>query len=62
MKNLLANIWNAPASTSAGALMASLTYILAADVDMPKWALVSIGATAAALAVFSGSAKKDELP
>jgi hypothetical protein len=59
MKNLLTNIWNAPASTSAGALMAALTYVLAADVDMPKWAIVSIGASAAALAVFSGSGKKE---
>jgi hypothetical protein len=60
MKNLLKNIWNAPASTSAGALMAALTYVLAADVEMPKWALVSIGATSAALAVFSGSSRKEE--
>lgn len=59
MKNLLSNIWNAPASTSAGALMAALTYILAADVEMPKWALISIGASSAALAVFSGAAKKE---
>lgn len=62
MKNLLTNIWNAPASTTAGALMAALTYVLAADVDLPKWALVAIGSTSAALAVFSGTGKKEGQP
>ena len=59
MKNLLKSIWEAPASTCAGAIIAALTYITAADVDMPKWAFVSLGASAAALAVFSGAKKED---
>lgn len=58
MKNLLKSIWEAPASTCAGAIMAALMSVTAADVQMPKWAFVSIGAAAAALAVFSGAKKE----
>ena len=59
MKNLLSNIWNAPASTCAGALIAGLTALQAADIALPKWASVSVGVAAAMLAVFSGAAKKE---
>lgn len=59
MKNLLKSIWEAPASTCAGAIIAALTSITAADIELPKGWFVGLGATAAALAVFSGSKKQE---
>lgn len=57
MKSLLKNIWDAPATTMAGALVAGLTYVQIAEVDLAPWVSVAIGATAALLAVFSGPNK-----
>ena len=57
MKSLLKNIWDAPATTMAGALVAGLTYVQIEEVDLAPWVSVAIGATAALLAVFSGPNK-----
>lgn len=57
MKALFKNILEAPAATTAGALIAGLTYVQAAELDMPLGVKVAIGATAAVLAVFSGPNK-----
>lgn len=53
MKALFQNIWKAPASTMAAALVAGLTYVIGADIELSKEVLVSLGATAAVLAAFS---------
>ncbi len=55
MKNLIKNIWNAPASTIAGALVASIGVIVVTDLNVPTWAIIALTATSAFLAVFSGS-------
>lgn len=57
MKALIANIWKAPAATMAGALVAGLTFIIGADIDLPKEVMVALGAMAAVLATFSGPNK-----
>lgn len=54
MKKLLSHIWTAPASTFAGALIAALAFLQAADLDIPKPALIAIGTTAAFLGAFRG--------
>lgn len=60
MKPLLRNIWEAPAATMAGALVAGLTFLQVAEVEMPTWATLTIGSLAAVLAVFSGPNKSGE--
>lgn len=58
MKNLIQNIWKGPASTVAGAITAGLTFVLAAEVELPTPALVTIGALSAFLSFFAGPQKK----
>lgn len=57
MKNLFKNIWDAPASTIAGGLVAAIGVAVAADVELPKVAVVSLSAVSAFLAVFDGPNK-----
>lgn len=54
MKNLLRNIWEAPASTSAAAIMAGLGVYTVSDLSMPQWLLVTLMAISSALALFAG--------
>ena len=58
MKNLLKNIWEAPASTLAGGIIGALGVVTVADVEMPAWAKVGLMALAAFLAVFDGPNKR----
>jgi hypothetical protein len=60
MKALLKNIWQAPAATMAAALVAGLTYIIGADIDLPKEAMVALGSLSAVLAAFSGPNKPNK--
>lgn len=57
MKNLLANIWDAPAATMAGAFVAAIGVITAADIEVSKGIIVGLSALSALLAVFSGPNK-----
>lgn len=57
MKNLFKNIWEAPAATISAALVATLTYAIAADIEWNKWILISLGGTSAFLSTFSGPNK-----
>lgn len=57
MKKLLANIWNAPAATSAGAICAALAVLTAADVGLPKPWQIGLLAISAFLGFF-GDRKK----
>ncbi|MCB1134240.1 MAG: hypothetical protein KDN05_24195 [Verrucomicrobiae bacterium] len=52
MKKLISNIWNAPASTSAGAICAALAVVTAADVGLPPPWQVGLLALAAFLGFF----------
>lgn len=54
MKNLFANIWNAPVPTFAGAICAALAVVTATDVGLPKEWNVACLALAAFLGVFGG--------
>lgn len=64
MKNLLRNVWDAPASTLASAIIGGLGAIIASDFEMPKWILLSMVAISAFLAAFDGpnSTKKAAMP
>lgn len=57
MKNLLSHIWRAPFKTASGALIATGAFLLAADVELPKWLLITVGALSAFLGAFSGPSK-----
>lgn len=57
MKNLFRNIWDAKAATMAGALVASIGVITAADLEVSKGIIVGLSALSALLAVFSGPNK-----
>lgn len=59
MKNLLKNIWEAPGASIAGALNAALAVVIASDLGIPIWALVSMSASAAFLGFLSGPNKVD---
>ena len=54
MKNLIKNIWDAPAATAASAIVSALGVIIVTDVTMPKWLLLALAAASALLAAFSG--------
>jgi hypothetical protein len=53
MKNFFSAIWKAPQSTFAGAIVAALAVLTAADVDLPKSWQVGLLAASAFLSVFS---------
>ena len=57
MKNLLKNIWDAPAATFASGLSASIGVIIVADIEVSPWVIISLSATSAFLALFSGPNK-----
>lgn len=57
MKNLAKNIWEAPAATSAAALVAAIGVITAADIEASKWLIVVLSSASALLATFSGPNK-----
>lgn len=57
MKNLFKNIWQAPASTVAAALVAAIGVATAADIELSKELIVGLSALSAFLAVFSGPNK-----
>lgn len=54
MKNLFRNIWEAPASTIAGGLVAAIGVSVASDIELPKMVILALSATSAFLAVFDG--------
>lgn len=58
MKNLLKNIWMAPSSTVAGALVASIGVITASDLTVDKSVIVALAAVSAFLAIFGGPNSK----
>lgn len=57
MKNLLRNILDAPAATAASALVSGLAVVIATDMAMPKWVLLSAAILSAVLSAFSGPNK-----
>jgi len=57
MKPQCTNLWKGPGSTFASAITAALTFILAADVELPKSVLVAAGAISAGLSLFAGPQK-----
>jgi|DEB0MinimDraft_6_1074348.scaffolds.fasta_scaffold53766_3 hydroxymethylpyrimidine/phosphomethylpyrimidine kinase len=57
MKPQCTNLWKGPGSTFASAITAALTFILAADVELPKGVLVAAGAISAALSILAGPQK-----
>lgn len=57
MKALFKNIFDAPAATAAGAIVAALAVITGSDVDLPKEVMVGLMALSALLATFSGPNK-----
>ena len=58
MKNLFKNIWTAPSSTVAGALVASIGVITASDLTVDKSVIVALAAVSAFLAIFGGPNSK----
>ena len=54
MKNLFKNIWNAPASTIAAGICASIAVITANGKSLPEWGMITLLAVAAFLSLFSG--------
>lgn len=56
MRNLFRNIWEAPGSTIAGAIAASIGVITASGAEVPGWVVIGLSAVSAFLAVFSGNA------
>jgi len=59
MKNLFRNIWDAPSSTVAGALVASIGVITASDISVDKGVIVALAAASAFLAIFGGPNTKN---
>lgn len=57
MKNLIKNLWAAPASTIVAALVAGIGVITASDLEVSKSVIASLSAVAAVLAAFSGPNK-----
>jgi hypothetical protein len=54
MKNLFKNIWQAPASTIAGGLVAAIGVAAASDAGWSKETIVTLSTISAFLAVFAG--------
>jgi len=55
MKNLLKNLWEAPASTLAAGIIASLGIVTTqTELDLPGWVILAASALAAFLAAFDG--------
>ena len=54
MKNLISGIWNSPASTAASAIVSGLAAVIANDVDLPKWVMITAATLSAVLAAFAG--------
>lgn len=54
MKNLIKNIWQAPAATIAGGITASIGVVIAADIELSKVAMITMLSLSAFLSVFSG--------
>lgn len=57
MKNLFKNIWQAPASTIAGGMVAAIAVITATDIEVPKYVILALSSVSAFLAVFDGPNK-----
>lgn len=62
MINLIKNIWTAPASTIAAAIMLAIAVVVGADLDWPKEAIVGLSALSAFLSAFSGPNKPGHQP
>lgn len=54
MKNLLKNLWEAPAATMAGAINAAIAVVIAAELNVPDAWLIGIAAAGAFFGFISG--------
>lgn len=57
MKELLANLWHGKAGTTAAGLSVFLGVYIAADLDWPKWVMVTLAAFAALFGSIAGPSK-----
>lgn len=60
MKEIFSNLWNGSAASVAGALTAGLTYVMAAEVELPKEVVILVGAVAAVLGFMAGPQKSEK--
>jgi hypothetical protein len=59
MKNLFKNIWDAPASTIAGGVVAGIGIVTVSDIELNPYFILCLSAVAAFLAVFDGPNKTE---